>query len=61
MDINFWIENFGLAGLFMAGFGLGWTCCVKILVTPERTRLNAAEADLARMREKIETDFWSRK
>jgi hypothetical protein len=61
MDVSFWIENFGLAGLFMAGFGLGWTSCVKILVTPERERLGRAETDLNRMREKIETEFWSKK
>lgn len=60
MDITWWWENFGAAGLLIAGIGMGWTLCVKILVTPEKERLAKAEEKLERMSQRIEEAFWSR-
>ena len=40
------LGDWGPAGLWITGFGVGWTFAVKILVQPLTKRLDAAEAEM---------------
>ena len=40
------LGDWGSAGLWITGFGVGWTFAIKILVQPLTKRLDAAEAEM---------------
>ena len=43
------LGDWGAAGLWITGFGAGWTFAIKILVQPLTKRLDSAEADMKRI------------
>lgn len=61
MDLPSFTGEFGglLAGAWIAGFAMGWGCCVKVLLTIEREKAEKLEQRLERINEKIEAKFWN--